>query len=159
MSSVAKSFTLLPKIVTASTPRIVIITHGAKSMTVASAPFREFTRFDRWKKRLRTRTRRDAFAGGFLGAYVSGRDLDACIETGHRLTVIRSKEVRNTSGQRRGTRIPPLQNANGKNVHKIPLALLNTRGLIAIRVQRNLFLQSTWTTLEASIGYVKHVKQ
>ena len=36
-----------------------------------------------------TNTAGDAFTGGFLDAYVSGtRDLDVCIETGHKLAAM-----------------------------------------------------------------------
>lgn len=36
----------------------------------------------------------DAFAGGFLGAYVAGKDLDECVEVGHKLGSMCVQQVR-----------------------------------------------------------------
>jgi len=36
----------------------------------------------------------DAFAGGFLGAYVAGKSLDECVEVGHRLGAMCVGQVR-----------------------------------------------------------------
>ncbi|KAJ3739706.1 Ribokinase-like protein [Lentinula detonsa] len=92
ISSVAKAIALLPKANVAS-PRIVIVTHGAHSTTVVSAenpdapkifpvqPLKEEEIVD-------TNAAGDAFAGGFLGAYVSEKSIDVCIETGHRLAAM-----------------------------------------------------------------------
>ncbi|KAJ3984917.1 Ribokinase-like protein [Lentinula detonsa] len=92
ISSVAKAIALLPKANVAS-PRIVIVTHGAQSTTVVSAenpdapkifpvqPLKEEEIVD-------TNAAGDAFAGGFLGAYVSEKSIDVCIETGHRLAAM-----------------------------------------------------------------------
>ncbi|KAF9071978.1 Ribokinase-like protein [Rhodocollybia butyracea] len=89
---IAKTIALLPK-VNATLPRIVIITHGAQSTTVVSAnnpdvpriypvqPLKEEDIVD-------TNAAGDAFAGGFLGAFVMSKTLDVCVETGHRLAAM-----------------------------------------------------------------------
>jgi len=93
MPFVAKSIALLPKVNITTTPRIVIITHGAKSTTVVSAQEPDVPRVYpvqplKEEEIVDTNAAGDAFAGGFLGAYVSGRDLDVCIETGHKLAAM-----------------------------------------------------------------------
>ncbi|KAJ4470848.1 Ribokinase-like protein [Lentinula aciculospora] len=91
MSVVAKAIALLPKANTIP-PRIVVVTQGALSTTVVSAddfapkiypvqPLREEEIVD-------TNAAGDAFAGGFLAAYVLEKNLDICIETGHRLAAM-----------------------------------------------------------------------
>ncbi|KAJ4471727.1 adenosine kinase [Lentinula edodes] len=92
MPAVAKAIALLPK-ANATPPRIVIITHGAHSTTLVSAdtpdtpktypvhPLKEEEIVD-------TNAAGDAFSGGFLGAYVSEKSIDVCIETGHRLAAM-----------------------------------------------------------------------
>lgn len=104
MASVAKSIALLPK-VNATPARIVIITHGAQSTTIVSAdnpdvpkiypvqPLKEEDIVD-------TNAAGDAFAGGFLGAYVVGKSLDVCIETGHKLAAMCVGQVRETAAKR-----------------------------------------------------------
>ncbi|KZT64066.1 Ribokinase-like protein [Daedalea quercina L-15889] len=71
-------------------PRTVIITHGPKATTVVSGadptspkvykviPLKDEEIVD-------TNGAGDAFAGGFLGAYILGKSLDECIEAGHKL--------------------------------------------------------------------------
>lgn len=84
----------------ASRPRLVIITQGASSTLVASSsasasasnikpgednpktyPVPKLSA----DKIIDTNGAGDMFAGGFLGALALGKDLDECIETGHKL--------------------------------------------------------------------------
>ncbi|KAH8094702.1 Ribokinase-like protein [Cristinia sonorae] len=88
-AATAKAIALLPKS-NPSRPRTVIITEGPKSTTVVSSadpdnakiypvtPLSDSEIVD-------TNGAGDAFAGGFLGAYISGKDIDGCIEVGHKL--------------------------------------------------------------------------
>ncbi|KIK71506.1 hypothetical protein GYMLUDRAFT_66705 [Collybiopsis luxurians FD-317 M1] len=91
MSSIAKALALLPK-ANPSPPRIVIITHGSQSTTVVSADNVDNARIypvqPMKEEIVDTNAAGDAFAGGFLGAYVLGKTLDVCIETGHKLAAI-----------------------------------------------------------------------
>lgn len=89
LAAVAKAIALLPK-ANPSRPRTVILTHGAKSTVwVSSAepdspkvhdvhPLKDDEIVD-------TNGAGDAFAGGFLGAFVTGKPLDECVEVGHKL--------------------------------------------------------------------------
>ncbi|KAJ7757572.1 Ribokinase-like protein [Mycena metata] len=74
----------------ASRPRIVVITQGALSTVLVSSaepdapkvydvhPLKEEEIVD-------TNGAGDAFAGGFLGAYVAGKTIDECVEAGHKM--------------------------------------------------------------------------
>ncbi|THH30244.1 hypothetical protein EUX98_g3968 [Antrodiella citrinella] len=84
LSAIARAIALLPKS-NASRPRIVIITHGPKSTTVVSSadpdnakvhPVKALTNAEI----VDTNGAGDAFAGGFLGGYLSGKNLDECVE-------------------------------------------------------------------------------
>ncbi|KAJ7272998.1 Ribokinase-like protein [Mycena rebaudengoi] len=89
MAAVAKAIALLPKS-NASRPRLVIITQGAESTVLVSSaepdspkvfnvhPLKDEEIVD-------TNGAGDAFAGGFLGAYVAGKTIDECVEVGHKL--------------------------------------------------------------------------
>ena len=89
LAAVAASIAALPKSNPAR-PRTVIITHGPKATTVVSSteptkpkvynvlPLKDEQIVD-------TNGAGDAFAGGFLGAYVLGKSQDECIEAGHKL--------------------------------------------------------------------------
>jgi adenosine kinase len=90
--SIAKSIALLPK-ANSTPPRIVIITHGAQSTTVVSADDPDVPRVYpvqplKEEEIVDTNAAGDAFAGGLLGAYVLGKTLDVCIETGHKLAAM-----------------------------------------------------------------------
>lgn len=73
-----------------SRPRIVVITQGAESTVLVSSaepdspkvyavhPLTEAQIVD-------TNGAGDAFAGGFLGAWVAGKNVDECVEAGHKL--------------------------------------------------------------------------
>ncbi|EIW87306.1 Ribokinase-like protein [Coniophora puteana RWD-64-598 SS2] len=89
LAAVAKALATAPKS-NASRARTVIFTHGPESTVVVSgaepdapkvytvSPIADDLIVD-------TNGAGDAFAGGFLGAYVAGRTLDACVEAGHRM--------------------------------------------------------------------------
>ncbi|KAG9313860.1 Ribokinase-like protein [Chiua virens] len=74
--------------VNAARPRIVVITQGPESTVLVEAgkapkeykvtPIVNELIVD-------TNGAGDAFAGGFLGAYVSGKSLDECVEVGHKM--------------------------------------------------------------------------
>ena len=86
---VAASIAALPK-ANPARPRTVIITQGSKATTVVSSteptkpkvydvlPLKDEQIVD-------TNGAGDAFAGGFLGAYILGKSQDECIEAGHKL--------------------------------------------------------------------------
>jgi adenosine kinase len=89
MPAVAKAIAMLPKS-NASRPRIVVITQGAESTVLVSSaapdapkvyavhPLKEAEIVD-------TNGAGDAFAGGFLGAWVAGKNVDECVEAGHKM--------------------------------------------------------------------------
>ncbi|KAJ7147976.1 Ribokinase-like protein [Mycena filopes] len=89
VTAVARSIASLPKS-NASRPRIVIFTQGAESTVLVSSaepdapkvfavqPLQAADIVD-------TNGAGDAFAGGFLGAYVAGKTLDECVEAGHKM--------------------------------------------------------------------------
>jgi len=87
--AIAKVIAALPKS-NASRPRIVIFTQGADSTIVVSSAELENPKVHpvhplKDEEIIDTNGAGDAFAGGFLGAYVAGKKLDDCIETGHNL--------------------------------------------------------------------------
>ena len=89
LPGIARSIALLPK-VNPSRPRIVIFTQGARETVVVTSdkpdspktfpvePLRDDQIVD-------TNGAGDAFAGGFLGALVAGKNLDESILAGHAL--------------------------------------------------------------------------
>lgn len=86
---VAKSIAAQPKS-NASRPRVVIITHGPKSTTLVSSADIENPKIFtvtplKDEEIVDTNGAGDAFAGGFLGAFVSGKSIDECVEIGHKL--------------------------------------------------------------------------
>lgn len=86
---VAKSIAAQPK-ANPSRPRTVIITHGAEStIVVSSADLDNPKVFPvsalKDEQIVDTNGAGDAFAGGFLGAFVSGKSIDECVEVGHKL--------------------------------------------------------------------------
>ncbi|KAJ3836253.1 Ribokinase-like protein [Lentinula raphanica] len=92
MSLVAKAIALHPK-ANPTPPRIVIITHGAHSTTVVCADKPDRPKIYpvpslKEEEIVDTNAAGDAFAGGFLGAYVLEKSLDECVGTGHRLAAM-----------------------------------------------------------------------
>lgn len=92
LPAVAKSIALLPKS-NPSRPRVVVITHGAEStiMLISADPDnpKVFPVPPLPKHEIvDTNAAGDAFAGGFLGAFVAGKTLDECVEIGHKLAGI-----------------------------------------------------------------------
>lgn len=89
MTAVAKAIAMLPKS-NKSRPRIVVITQGAESTILVSSaepdapkvfPVHALAESDI----VDTNGAGDAFAGGFLGAYVAGKNIEECVETGHKM--------------------------------------------------------------------------
>jgi len=89
ITTVAKTIAALPK-ANASRPRVVVITQGAEFTILANSAEPERTKTYPVNKLkddeiVDTNGAGDAFAGGFLGAFVSGKSLDECVEVGHKL--------------------------------------------------------------------------
>lgn len=88
MSAVAVALASVPKS-NASRARTVIITQGPHSTIVATfgdeAPKVHPVTPLASEAIVDTNGAGDAFAGGFLGAHVIGKELDVCIEVGHKL--------------------------------------------------------------------------
>ncbi|EJD41499.1 adenosine kinase [Auricularia subglabra TFB-10046 SS5] len=87
--AIAKALAELPKANTAR-PRLVVITRGHLSTIVASSAEpgkpREYAVTPLPDSEIvDTNGAGDAFAGGFLGAYILGKDLDQCVDVGHRM--------------------------------------------------------------------------
>jgi adenosine kinase len=89
LHTIAKSIMALLKSNT-SHPRIVVLTRGAEStLLVHSAEPDRPKSFPvdvlKDEEIVDTNGAGDAFAGGFLAALVSGKELDECVEAGHKL--------------------------------------------------------------------------
>jgi len=89
LPSIARSVALLPKF-NCSRPRIVIFTQGSRRTVVVSSDkpdtpktFPVQSLVD--SEIVDTNGAGDAFAGGFLGAFVSGKNLDDSVLAGHAL--------------------------------------------------------------------------
>ncbi|KAF9004915.1 Ribokinase-like protein [Hymenopellis radicata] len=97
LKAVAKAIAMLPKN-NSSRPRLAVITHGPESTIVVSSDAPE-TAKEFGVTRLSddqivdTNGAGDAFAGGFLGAYVLGKSVDDCVEVGHKLASLSIQEV------------------------------------------------------------------
>jgi adenosine kinase len=69
--------------------RVVIFTHGAQDTVLVAGPNAEAKTFPVQalsdEEIVDTNGAGDAFAGGFLGAYVSGKKLEECVLVGHEL--------------------------------------------------------------------------
>ncbi|KAJ7597769.1 Ribokinase-like protein [Mycena floridula] len=90
--AVARAISRLPKL-SSSRPRVVIITQGAKStVSVTSADLENHQVHPvpplKPAEIVDTNAAGDAFAGGFLGAFVKGKSVEECIQVGHRLAAI-----------------------------------------------------------------------
>ena len=96
--NIAKALATQPKI-NAARPRIVVITHGAESTIVVSAndlenPKTYAVHTLSNEQIIDTNGAGDSFAGGFIGAYVSGKSLDESIEAGHKMGAMNVQLVR-----------------------------------------------------------------
>lgn len=89
LKATAKALALAPKS-NPSRPRVVVFTQGAESTILVSSadpdnpkvyPVQALTS----ESIVDTNGAGDAFAGGFLGAFVAGKTLDEAVEAGHKL--------------------------------------------------------------------------
>jgi adenosine kinase len=95
---IAKAIAALPKS-NPSRPRTVVITHGAEPTLVVSAAAPEDVRSYpvhvlTQEEITDTNGAGDAFAGGFMGALVAGKDLDAAVAAGQKLAALSVQEAR-----------------------------------------------------------------
>lgn len=98
LSAIAKAIAVLPKS-NPSRPRIVVITHGAESTRLVTSTDPDNVKIFpvqalKDEDIVDTNAAGDAFAGGFLGAYVAGKSLDECIEVGHKMGAMCVGQVR-----------------------------------------------------------------
>lgn len=89
LPTIAQALATQPK-ANPSRPRIVVITHGAESTIVVSSDDKDNAKVYpvhalQSEEIVDTNGAGDAFAGAFLGAYVSGKSLEECVEAGHKL--------------------------------------------------------------------------
>ncbi|KAI6163652.1 Ribokinase-like protein [Pisolithus thermaeus] len=85
----ARAIALSPK-VNMSQPRIVVITRGPESTVLVSSADSDNVKMYKVTpvpdgEIVDTNGAGDAFAGGFLGALVVGKNLDDCVEVGHKM--------------------------------------------------------------------------
>jgi adenosine kinase len=79
-----------------SRPRIVIFTQGADSTILVSSAEPDLPKVypvNKVDKIVDTNGAGDAFAGGFLGAFVAGKNIDSCVEAGHRMGAMCVQQV------------------------------------------------------------------
>ncbi len=89
LPSIAKALATQPK-ANLSRPRTVIFTQGAQSTVVVTQDDADNAKVYPVHalsdaEIVDTNGAGDAFAGGFLGAYVTGKSLQECVEAGHKL--------------------------------------------------------------------------
>lgn len=89
LAAIAKAVAISPKS-NKSRPRVVVFTHGAESTILVSSAEPDSPKIfsvspidDKFI--VDTNGAGDAFAGGFLGAYVAGKSFDECVEVGHKM--------------------------------------------------------------------------
>jgi adenosine kinase len=97
LPKIAKALALLPKSNPAR-PRIVIFTQGSKSTVLVSSAEPDKPKIYTVKplkddQIVDTNGAGDAFAGGFLGAFVAGKNIDDCVEAGHKLGAMCVQQV------------------------------------------------------------------
>ncbi|KAF9064058.1 Ribokinase-like protein [Rhodocollybia butyracea] len=97
LPAVAKAIASQPKS-NASRPRVVILTHGAEATVLVSsdapdAPKVFSVNALKYEDIVDTNGAGDAFAGGFIGAYVTGRSLEECVEAGHKMGAMCVQQV------------------------------------------------------------------
>lgn len=98
LKAIANSIAISPKS-NPSRPRVVVFTQGADSTILASSAepdnpkvFAVHPLSD--DKIVDTNGAGDAFAGGFLGAFVAGKTLDECVEVGHKMGAMCIQQAR-----------------------------------------------------------------
>jgi adenosine kinase len=89
LKAIAKSIAISPKS-NASRPRVVVFTQGAESTVLVSSAEQDTPKVFPVTpltddKIVDTNGAGDAFAGGFIGAFVAGKELDECVEAGHKM--------------------------------------------------------------------------
>lgn len=89
LPSIAKALATQPK-ANPARPRTVVFTHGAESTTVVIGDDAENAKVYPVHalsdaEIVDTNGAGDAFAGGFLGAWVAGKNLEECVAAGHTL--------------------------------------------------------------------------
>ncbi|KAF8634917.1 hypothetical protein AX15_000658 [Amanita polypyramis BW_CC] len=97
LAKIAKAIAILPKS-NPSRPRIVILTHGAEATILVSSTQPDVPKVYPVEKLddsqiVDTNGAGDAFAGGFIGAYASGKDIDDCVRAGHALASVCVQQV------------------------------------------------------------------
>jgi adenosine kinase len=97
LPAVAKAIALQPKS-NASRPRVVVITHGAESTVVVTGDKPDAKIYPVHAlsddQIVDTNGAGDAFAGGFMGAWVAGKNLDEAVEAGHKMGSMCVQQVR-----------------------------------------------------------------
>jgi adenosine kinase len=97
LPEVAKALAALPKVNT-SRPRIVVITQGPEPTILVSSlepdsPKIYSVQAVENDKIVDTNGAGDAFAGGFMGAYVAGKSLEECVTVGQKMGAMCIQEV------------------------------------------------------------------
>lgn len=97
LPAVAKAIAILPKS-NASKPRIVVFTQGADSTILVSSADPDSPKVFGVKaltdsQIVDTNGAGDAFAGGFIGAYVAEKSLDECVLAGHAMGAMCVQQV------------------------------------------------------------------
>lgn len=97
LPAVAKAIALQPKS-NASRPRVVVLTHGAEATVLVSAKAPDAPEvFNvhalKYEDIVDTNGAGDAFAGGFLGAFVTDKSLKECVEAGHKMGAMCVQQV------------------------------------------------------------------
>ncbi|TRM70446.1 adenosine kinase [Schizophyllum amplum] len=97
LPAVAKSLAMQPK-TNPARPRVVIFTHGAEETVLVNSAEPERVHTFKVQKLadaeiVDTNGAGDAFAGGFLGGLVAGRELNDCVEAGHKLAGISIQQI------------------------------------------------------------------
>ncbi|THU96863.1 Ribokinase-like protein [Dendrothele bispora CBS 962.96] len=97
LPAVAKAIAMQPKS-NAARPRTVVLTHGAESTVVVTSTEPDSPKIYSVHaltddQIVDTNGAGDAFAGGFMGAWVAGKSLDQCVEAGHKMGSMCVQEV------------------------------------------------------------------
>lgn len=98
LKAIAKSIAISPKS-NPSRPRVVVFTQGADSTVLVSSAEQDTPKVFPVTpltddKIVDTNGAGDAFAGGFVGAFVAGKELDECVEVGHKMGGMCVQQVR-----------------------------------------------------------------